>query len=118
MSDLAPDLVFLHRLTTDNGYRHARPIGGGLYACIARMGFTHAIIVGDIGDHDGHRDRWCYHTMHDALQALEAWQARDCRGEPEGWHRHPGSGRRLAENERSYDDDDKLVPIGTIYVRR
>ena len=35
-------------------------------------------------------DEWCYEDEPKALQALEAW---DGKGEPEGWNRHPRTGR-------------------------
>lgn len=35
-------------------------------------------------------DEWCYETSAAALNALDAW---DGEGEPEGWNRHPATGR-------------------------
>jgi hypothetical protein len=55
--------------------------------------FTQAIIT-DI-DAWGYNDRWCYHSHLAAAQALEGW---DGDGEPEGWHRHPKTGRRRDED--------------------
>jgi len=77
-----------------NGYALVRQIGVTHWAAIYRFGFTHAIILGEIGDRAGYADRWCYHTVNDAARALLAW---DGKGEPEGWHRHPPSGRRRPE---------------------
>jgi hypothetical protein len=42
-------------------------------------------------DHSGHAERYCYQTREGAEAALEKW---DGVGDPEGWHRHPESGRR------------------------
>jgi hypothetical protein len=39
-------------------------------------------------------DMWCYPTVAAALVALANW---DGTGEPDGWHRHPTSGRRRPE---------------------
>ena len=50
--------------------------------------------MGRIGDYSGYDDRWCYHTLYDAAEALLTW---DGTGEPGGWHRHPDSGRRRPE---------------------
>lgn len=111
-------MVFLHILTTENGYRHARPTGGGRWACIAPKAYTHAIITGRIGDHVSISNNWCYHNLIEAKAALDAWERDGYAGEPKGWHRHPATGRRLAETDDCYDDDGKLVPIGTMYVRR
>lgn len=44
-----------------------------------------------IGNWDGFDDIWCYDSPAEAIAALEAW---DGTGEPEGWMRHPPSGRR------------------------
>ncbi len=52
--------------------------------------FTAKLVVGLPGD-DCLDDAWCYATESLALAALDAW---DGTGEPTGWHRHPGSGRR------------------------
>lgn len=73
------------------GYTSPRDIGDGMYAALNQFMFTHAIIVGQIGDLTGYTDRWCYNTEAGARAALEAW---DGTGEPYGWHRHPDSGRR------------------------
>lgn len=65
--------------------------GGRSYVAIIPFLFTSAVILGDVEDETGYRDRWCYHDFASALAAFEAW---DGTGEPAGWHRHPASGRR------------------------
>lgn len=87
---LLEELSFMQWLK-DQSYRDPRPIGNGLYAAINPLIFTHAIIIGKIGDRCGIDDRWCYESYEKALAALTAW---DGIGEPQGWHRHPASGRR------------------------
>jgi hypothetical protein len=78
------------------GYTSVRPIrGGSHWAGLHKFMFTSAIIVGRMGDHIGYDDRWCYHTDEDAQKALDAW---DGVGEPDGWHRHPGTGRRRQDD--------------------
>ena len=113
--ELPRDLVFLHCLMRENGYLHARPIGGGLYACIRPLMFTHAIITGRIGNTDSFEDQWCYRSRTEARLSLDAWNGV---GEPNGWHRHPATGRRLAETVDCRDGYGRLVPIGTIYTQR
>lgn len=44
----------------------------------------------DIGEFC-YAERYCYQTVESALQAFNEW---DGKGDPEGWHRHPTSGRR------------------------
>lgn len=45
-----------------------------------------------IGDYAGYADRWCYPTREAVFKALAAWDAGKG-GEPEGWHKHPDTGR-------------------------
>jgi hypothetical protein len=90
------DVFFLDGLIKANGYRDARPISGGRYACIAPLAFTHAIIVGEMHNGEVYDDRWCYRSYEAAKAALDAW---DGSGEPSGWHRHPLSGRRRPDGD-------------------
>ncbi|UEM08117.1 hypothetical protein JL101_035565 (plasmid) [Skermanella rosea] len=82
------------------GYLDARPIGNGTYACIYPLLFTHAIIVGQIGDYYGFEDRWCYHGYDAAKAALDSWNGV---GEPQGWHRHPRTGRRRPQGDAALE---------------
>lgn len=76
----------------------AKPIGDGLYAAIKPLLFHWTLIVGEVGDKASYVDRWCYATQDVADRALSNW---DGVGEPQGWHRHPGSGRRRPHGEAS-----------------
>jgi len=58
-------------------------------AAIMPLMFTHAIVSGFTPW--GYKDRWCYGSYEEARAALDAW---DGVGEPDGWHRHPATGRR------------------------
>lgn len=69
---------------------------GSSYVAIIPFLYTTAIIFGEVEIQSGYRDRWCYEDFDRALAAFEAW---DGIGEPEGWHRHPGSGRRRPKGE-------------------
>src|SRR5258705_12348211 len=73
----------------DNGYLFYTRFANGRDACIAKFMFTFAILS-DLTEY-GHGDRWCYESVWDAMEALAAW---DGEGEPQGWHRHPDTGRR------------------------
>lgn len=88
------DLTFLQWLKEECGYRDPRPIPGNRYAAIQPLMFTHAIIIGELGDMYSAGDRWCYHDYAAAKAALDAW---DGTGEPSCWHRHPRSGRRRTD---------------------
>ena len=89
--------TFLHA----NGYRQIRDLGDGRYAALLPLLFTTAIITGRWGDTGCYDDRWCFRTAELAKAALEAW---DGQGEPSGWHRHPGTGRRVNDQGESYID--------------
>jgi hypothetical protein len=108
------EILFL-QFMLDQGYRNPRPIGRGRYGCILKMCFTHALIVGQLGDEHGYDDRWCYHDYHAAKDALDQWNGD---GEPDGWHRHPSSGRRRAPIKGAIDDHGRAVAAGNLYVLR
>ncbi|WP_165356682.1 hypothetical protein [Sphingosinicella sp. BN140058] len=59
--------------------------------------FHWSMHLGLVGDTMGYNDRWCYQDEAAARAALAEWKSRGFKGEPEGWHRHPLSGRRRPE---------------------
>lgn len=78
-----------------NGYLNAVELSDGRIACVMPLMHTAAIIVMRESAIDiGYDDRWCYHSILDASTALKNWQQNPTALEPEGWHRHPLSGRR------------------------
>jgi hypothetical protein len=89
------ELGFMHWLKA-NHYTHLKPLPGGRWAGLLRLMFTHAIVTGQLGDVYGYEDRWCYKSLEEAAAALELWNGV---GEPRGWHRHPGSGRRRVDGD-------------------
>jgi hypothetical protein len=101
-------------LTNECHYMMVKRLPDGRYSAVAPLIATYAIVIGDWGNEQGYNDRWCYHDLNPAIRAFNAW---DGTGEPTGWHRHPKSGRRLAEDDHSYDEVGRLVPQGEIYVR-
>lgn len=97
-----------------NQYTDIRFLPERGWAALFRFMYTHAIIYGVVGS-PGYEDRWCYHDEKAARSALEAWDGRwqwyepdDHETpsvtvyEPQGWHRHPTSGRRFDEEGRLY----------------
>lgn len=80
---------------------HPRLLEDGRYVCLMPFLYTSAIIVGRIGDYMGYDDRWCYSSHDKALRALDAWSGV---GEPDGWHRHPTTGRRRRETEDGIEE--------------
>jgi hypothetical protein len=95
------------------GMKDGKIIPNGCYAAIRRLMFTHAIVVGRIGDFTSLIDRWCYKDYDSAKTALEAW---DGNGEPTGWHRHPATGRRVAQKDGERDDVGRPVRKGDVYI--
>lgn len=85
---------------TANGYLNPKWLPDGRWAAVMKFMYTSAIIVGVECDMEfGYSDRWCYHTLSDARKSLEEW---DGEGEPQGWHRHPSTGRRFNEAGEAY----------------
>jgi hypothetical protein len=80
------------QICAESGYTDYVQFANGRDACITRMMFTCAILS-DLVEY-GHGDRWCYESREAAMIALFAWEHRGGEGEPNGWHRHPISGRR------------------------
>jgi hypothetical protein len=95
------ELDWLKQLCVALNYYTPTPMGRGRYAAINQFLFTFGIIVGDIGDNYGYRDRYCFERLEVALAALAEWSARSFEGEPLGWHRHPDSGRRRPDGDPS-----------------
>jgi hypothetical protein len=93
------DLSFLQYLKQECGYKDPRPLPGGRFAAILPLMYTNAIVVGRMGDDIGYDNRWCYRSYESAKAALDAWNGE---GEPEGWHRHPPTGRRRNAKGEEY----------------
>jgi hypothetical protein len=99
--------------TKSEGMKDAKLIPKGCYAAIRPLAFTHAIVVGVIGDFESLKGRWCYKDYTKAKAALDAW---DGQGEPTGWHRHPDTGRRVAQKDGETDGVGRPVKKGDVYV--
>jgi hypothetical protein len=95
--NIIDELAYMQWLKAECGYIAPRPLGDGRYICVMPLLFTAAIIVGRIGE-ISYDNRWCYHSIDAASLAMEAW---DGSGEPEGWHRHPSTGRRRVDGDVS-----------------
>lgn len=79
-------------------YLHVRPLGDGRAVfLLPRLFGNLRVAIGDVGSiylDDG----WCYQ----AEQSDAAWRAAlgwDGDGEPEGWYRHPDTGRRRPDGD-------------------
>lgn len=113
--NIPPDLIFLQWLLDECGYLDVRILPNRRYAAVRQFMFTHAILVGKIGNRIGYDDRWCYADRASAKAAFEAW---DGCGEPTGWTRHPITGRRISTDPTERDNDGNAVgAIGVLYHR-
>lgn len=82
-----------------SGYVNVKRLEDGRCVGIMPLLYTHAII--EFRDDITIMDRWCYHSLGDAVVAMLNWGAFDFVGEPDGWHRHPSSGRRRENGDPS-----------------
>jgi hypothetical protein len=96
MADLS-ELAFMQWLL-EQGHLRPKPLPNGRWAALLPLMFTTAIVTGKIGDKFGYDDRWCYENKALAEAALNIWGGT---GEPEGWNRHPTSGRRRVGGDAS-----------------
>jgi hypothetical protein len=91
------------RYDPEQGFYILREVGK-YYLGVLPFAYTAAVIVGTIGDRFGYLDRWCYHTVRIAIAAGDAWDGNWPHTEPEGWHRHPGTGRRRENGDPSTEE--------------
>jgi hypothetical protein len=82
----------LNRLYTPVGAALWRPVGDGRGLWVYPQLYTFKLVIGAIGAY-GYDDHWCYKDFQDAATAFFLWNPLESR-EPEGWVRHPPSGRR------------------------
>jgi hypothetical protein len=69
-----------------------RELGDGRALWVYRMIYTYKLVIGR-ADSPAFDNSWCYANERKALIAFDAWNPLE-QIEPEGWVRHPHSGRR------------------------
>jgi hypothetical protein len=104
---------WLQRFAGEAGYLYARLLSDTRWAAVAPFLATSGILTGEVGNGWTYDQRWCYRSVTGAAAALEAW---DGEGDPEGWHRHLPSNRRVAGPAGAICDG-QLVPPGEVYVQ-
>lgn len=72
----------------------------GVGVWVVPLMFTTAIITGPVDAYE-YDDRWCYTNPLAAVHAARRWGGPWNGGEPQGWHRHPSSGRRRPDGDAS-----------------
>lgn len=96
LSDLSDDPGEWHRWPhwSSGGTAVVRRVDDERWVAVIPFIFTHAIVWGWMRTATSfYEDRWCYHSPRDAIAAATVWDVAPGT-EPEGWHRHPMSGRR------------------------
>lgn len=83
----------MQQIIEENGYLDPKEFPDGSVAVLHPLMFTVAILY-DLNEY-GYGDRWCFSSYEKAKNALDNW---DGEGEPQGWHRHPPTGRRRDEH--------------------
>lgn len=74
------------------GALYTRTVGDGYQITVYAMLFGNGRICYGPREAAWIDDAWCYPSVAAALEAARAW---DGEGDPpDGWHRHPNSGRR------------------------
>lgn len=68
------------------------------YVEVMPLMFTAAIILTPKRFTEGYDDRWCYGSPQAAWTAALAWDPA-ATFEPDGWHRHPSTGRRRPDGD-------------------
>jgi hypothetical protein len=85
----------------EQGQLSLRKLGDGRAVWIYRKIYTWPVCIGQIGD-GGYDDHWCYETYAEAEAALHAWDPLK-EPEPQGWFRHPQTGRRRPNGDASQE---------------
>lgn len=91
---------FFNAELTENGALAEGCFLSGLGWWIFPQVFTTRIAVGDPDNPYFLDDVWCYHEPEQAYEAIRAWNGA---GEPEGWHRHPRTGRRRPGGDKNME---------------
>lgn len=82
----------------------SRSLDDGTYVMAKPLLFHWTVIRGVIGDSLGYFDRWCFETRELALAALNDFPLDPPSDyDPPGWHRHPKSGRRRPNGDKSLE---------------
>lgn len=91
------------RYREDDGFFVLRE-QGAYYIGVLPLMYTGAVIIGSKGNYRTYLDRWCYHSVEEAIAAGDAWSGEWPSTEPEGWHRHPATGRRRENGDPSTEE--------------
>lgn len=95
----APSYTFTPEQLRAMGYIAWRQLDDGSWLGVAPMTFGKGRVCVDL-DPFGYADGYCYTSQVEAINAMQAFDpVRD--EEPDGWFRHPQSGRRRPDGDKS-----------------
>lgn len=75
---------------------------GNVWVDVLPLLFTAAVVPTPLGSRTTYTNRWCYQTIAAALAATHTWSGAPGT-EPEGWHRHPATGRYVTPTSGTPD---------------
>lgn len=79
-----------------HGYFARRVLPDGrMLGCLRLIYTTKLVVASRVGSYT-YDDGWCYDGPLRAVAAMAEW---DGEGEPDGWHRHPSTGRRRPDGD-------------------
>jgi hypothetical protein len=93
----SPEVVAFIDFLRSEGIDCIFPFDDKYWVGLKQFMYTTAIVRGAWYDEYGYEDRWCFKHGEHAFVALVTWAAEEFKDEPQGWHRHPISGRRRPE---------------------
>lgn len=70
------------------------------YVAVVPFLFTYGVVWGWLDELRYFEDRWCYHDLTAAVAAATVWNGEQ---EPDGWHRHPLTGRRRPGGDKTQE---------------
>ncbi|NCQ51902.1 hypothetical protein GW796_08415 [archaeon] len=90
---------FTDKQMKDMGYTAWRELPDGIILAVGNMAFGNGRLFVDVNN-CGYEDCYCYDSLELAEKSMKEYN-QDVDKEPEGWKRHPFSGRRRENGDKS-----------------
>jgi hypothetical protein len=91
------DMPFTDQQFKDMGYTSWRQLPDGTILAVGEMAFNNGRLFVDINSY-GYEDCYCYDSLELAKKSMDEYNP-EVDKEPEGWKRHPYSGRRRTNGD-------------------
>lgn len=93
-----------------------RDIGNGIYLCVDRWSATGGkLAIGLTRFFGSYFDVWIYHSIDEAIEVCMSYELSAV--EPQGWYRHPATGRRVAQGGEYDPEGHRTRAKGEIYIQ-